>query len=216
MENTNTSAKVTKTAKALNITAIVLCVILLPILVFNCILLVKGMINADEVPSVGKYIPLIVESPSMEETIMTGDLIISKKVAEDEVKVGDVITFFDPATNGQSVVTHRIIEAVYEDGVFMGYKTQGDNNETPELDLVVYDDIIGVWTETRIPTLGSILLFTQKPLGLIICIFIPIACFVAVELLTRYKKDKASKNDIDALRAELEALKKEKENIDNK
>ena len=74
MENTNTSAKVTKTTKALNITAIVLCVILLPILVFNCILLVKGMINADEVPSVGKYIPLIVKSPSMEETIMKQSL----------------------------------------------------------------------------------------------------------------------------------------------
>ena len=58
------------------------------------------------------------------------------------------------------------------------------------------------------------MLFMQKPLGLIICIFIPVACFVAYELLTRYKKDKASKKDIDALRAELEALKKEKENTD--
>jgi signal peptidase len=155
----------------------------------------------------------------MEDTIMTGDLIISKKVAEDEVKVGDVITFFDPATDGKSVVTHRIIEAVYDEkdpAKFLGYKTQGDNNETPELDLVEYKDIIGVWTETRIPLLGSILLFTQKPLGLIICIFIPIACFVGVELFARYKKDKASKNDIDALRAELEALKKEKENSENK
>ena len=216
MENSNSNANVTKTAKALNIAAIVLCVILLPILCFNCILLVKGMINADEVPSVGKYIPLIVETDSMEDTIMTGDLIISKKVAEDEVKVGDVITFFDPATGGKSVVTHRIIEAVYKNGEFMGYKTQGDNNETPELDLVEYKDIIGVWTEIRIPLLGSIMLFTQKPLGLIICIFIPIACFVGYELLSRYKKDKASKNDIDALRAELEALKKEKENSENK
>ena len=214
MENTNASAKITKTAKVLNIAAIVLCVILLPILCFNCILLVKGMINADEVPSVGKYIPLIVESPSMEDAIMTGDLIISKKVAEDEIKVNDVITFFDPATGGKSIVTHRIIEAVYEDGKFLGYKTQGDNNETPEIDLVEYKDIIGVWTGKRIPVLGSIMLFMQKPLGLIICIFIPIACFVGVELLSRYKKDKASKKDIDELRAELEALKKEKENKD--
>ena len=214
MENTNASAKITKTAKVLNIAAIVLCVILLPILCFNCILLVKGMINADEVPSVGKYIPLIVESPSMEDAIMTGDLIISKKVAEDEIKVNDVITFFDPATGGKSIVTHRIIEAVYEDGKFLGYKTQGDNNETPEIDLVEYKDIIGVWTGKRIPVLGSIMLFMQKPLGLIICIFIPIACFVVVELLSRYKKDKASKKDIDELRAELEALKKEKENKD--
>lgn len=212
---TNNGVKVSTTAKVLNIIAIVLSVILLPILVFNCTLLIKGIVNEDEVPSFGGYTPLIVESPSMEDTIMTGDLIISKKVAEDEVKVGDVITFFDPATDGESVVTHRIIEAVYEKGVFLGYKTQGDNNETPELDLVTYDDIIGVWTGKRVPLLGSVMMFMQKPLGMLICIFIPVACFVGCELAIKYRKDKATKKDVDALRAELEALKKEKENNDN-
>ena len=44
----------------LNVVAIVLCVILLPILVFNCILIIKGMLNPDEVPSIGNSIPVIV------------------------------------------------------------------------------------------------------------------------------------------------------------
>ena len=60
----------------LNVVAIVLCVILLPILVFNCILIIKGMLNPDEVPSIGNSIPLIVVTESMYPTIKAGDLII--------------------------------------------------------------------------------------------------------------------------------------------
>jgi len=107
---TNNGVKVSTTAKVLNIIAIVLSVILLPILVFNCILLVKGIVNEDEVPSFGGYTPLIVESPSMEDTIMTGDLIFIKKTDISELEVGDVITFYNPLGDGKSLVTHRIIE----------------------------------------------------------------------------------------------------------
>ena len=117
MENSNSNANVTKTAKALNIAAIVLCVILLPILCFNCILLVKGMINADEVPSVGKYIPLIVETDSMEDTIMTGDLIFIKKVDVNDLDIDDVITFYNPLGDGTSLVTHRIIKVINDEKV---------------------------------------------------------------------------------------------------
>ena len=128
MENSNSNANVTKTAKALNIAAIVLCVILLPILCFNCILLVKGMINADEVPSVGKYIPLIVETDSMEDTIMTGDLIFIKKVDVNDLDVDDVITFYNPLGDGTSLVTHRIIKVINDENG-LSFLTQGDNND---------------------------------------------------------------------------------------
>lgn len=220
MENNNNAenqngANLTKTAKVLNIVAIVLSVILLPILVFNCILLVKGMVNEEEVPSIGKYTPLIVESDSMEDTIMTGDLIFIKKVEVTELEVGDVITFYNPLGDGTSLVTHRIIEVVGE-GENLAFLTQGDNNDIDDKEPIHSSKVIGVWTERRIPLLGSIMMFMQKPLGLIVCIFIPVACFVGCEIALRYKKDKASKQDVDALRAELEALKKEKEANDNK
>ena len=53
----------------LNIIGVVLCVILLPILIINCTLIVKGAINEDEVPALGGYAPLIVLSKSMEPDI---------------------------------------------------------------------------------------------------------------------------------------------------
>ena len=37
-----------------------LCVVLIPILIVNCILLFKGARNSDEVPSVGGVVPFIV------------------------------------------------------------------------------------------------------------------------------------------------------------
>ena len=211
---TNNGVKVSTTAKVLNIIAIVLSVILLPILVFNCILLVKGIVNEDEVPSFSGYTPLIVESPSMEDTIMTGDLIFIKKTDISELEVGDVITFYNPLGDGKSLVTHRIIEITENEGARY-FLTQGDNNNIDDKDPIHEDDVLGVWTEKRVPLLGSIMLFMQKPLGMIICIFIPVACFVGCELAIKYRKDKATKKDVDALRAELEALKKEKENNDN-
>jgi len=141
-------------------------------------------------------------------------LIFIKKTDISELEVGDVITFYNPLGDGKSLVTHRIIEITENQGARY-FLTQGDNNNIDDKDPIHEDDVLGVWTEKRVPLLGSIMLFMQKPLGMIICIFIPVACFVGCELAIKYRKDKATKKDVDALRAELEALKKEKENNDN-
>ena len=51
------------------------------------------------------------------------------------------------------------------------------------------------------------MVFSQSTWGLIVCIFVPVALFVGVELFSRYKKDKSKQSEVDALKAELEALK---------
>jgi signal peptidase len=54
-----------KKQKILNIVGIALCVILIPILIMNCVLIVKGLVNEDEVPGVFGRTPLIVLTDSM-------------------------------------------------------------------------------------------------------------------------------------------------------
>ncbi len=203
-KDTNTTA-----AKVVNIIAIVLSVLLIPILAINCVLIIQGMVNEDEVPSLGKTIPLIVLTESMDPEIKSGDLIISKKAKASEVKVGDVITFFDPEGNGSSVVTHRVIkiETDSETGVITGFRTQGDNNDIEDRLSVPPENLIGIWTGTRIGLLGHVVLFTQSTLGIILCIFLPIGAFVLYEVLRRRKHDKEKQSDIDKLKAELEAMK---------
>ena len=100
--------------KVLNIAAIVVSVLLLPILITNCLLIVKGMLNKDEVPSLGKITPLVVLTESMEPEIMSGDLIICKKINAGDVKKGDVIA---TAGEGLSLAAHASIDGVaYVDG----------------------------------------------------------------------------------------------------
>jgi ABC-type transporter Mla maintaining outer membrane lipid asymmetry ATPase subunit MlaF len=52
----------------------------------------------------------------MYPTIESGDLIICHVEDAKDVEVGDVISFFDPAGNGKSIVTHRVLEIETQDG----------------------------------------------------------------------------------------------------
>ena len=205
--NTGSNQDNKTSIKVANIVAIILSVLLIPILTINCILIIQGMVKPNEVPSLGKMTPLIVLTESMDPKINSGDLIITKKVNANEIKEGDVITFFDPEGNGSSVVTHRVIKLEFEGDKLTGFRTQGDNNDIEDRLTVPAENLIGIWTEKRIGFLGHVVLFTQSPFGLIVCIFLPIAAFVVYEVLRRKKQDKAKQDDIAALKAELEALK---------
>lgn len=213
-KNEGTRQKVNKpdAIKIANIAAIVLSILLIPILLMNCVLIIKGIVNPDEVPAIGKKAPLIVLTDSMDPEIKSGDLIICKKADASEVKVDDVISFFDPEGNGSSVVTHRVIAIVQENGETVGFRTQGDNNDIEDRLTVPVENLVGIWTGTRIGLMGHVVLFTQSTAGLIICLFLPIGAFVVYEVLRRKKQDKAKQDDIEALRAELEALKGNKSN----
>jgi signal peptidase len=208
-ENKATTTEYVSTKqKIVNIVAIALCVILIPILVMNCILIVKGLASPDEVPSIFGKIPLIVLTESMDPEIKAGDLIICDEVDPAALKEGDVISYLDPDGSGSSIVTHRIIEVmVNEKNSEMSFRTKGDNNNIEDRLSVPDENIVGKWTEVRFWQLGRVLLFTQSTLGVILLIIIPVAAFVVYEIMKRKKQDQAKQGDIDALRAELEAMK---------
>ena len=201
MNNEKKNTPVNKKDRAMTIVGIVLCVILLPILIVNCTLIIKSYVNQDEVPTFGGYCPLIVLTDSMLPEISSGDLIICQTIDAKDVKVGDVISFFDPEGNGTSVVTHQVIE-ILEDGSF---RTQGTNNDTPDALPVPVENLVGIY-RSKIPGAGNVALFLQSTPGLIVCIGLPVALIVGFDLIRRRKYDKAKQQDTDALLAELEAL----------
>ena len=95
--------------RILTVIGTILCIILVPILIINCILIVKSF-TSEEVPNVAGTLPLIVLTDSMYPVIKSGDLIICHTAEPEEIQVGDVIAFFDPAGNGTTIVTHRVLE----------------------------------------------------------------------------------------------------------
>ena len=208
MDKNTTKGKTTKSHKIFSAIGIVLCVILIPILVINITLIIKSTTNTSEVPSVGGYFPLIVLTDSMNPDIKSGDLIICNTLDAEDVKEKDVIAFFDPAGNGSSIVTHRVIEIVNEDGKLF-FKTKGDNNNIEDKDLVPAENLVGIY-RTRIAGAGNIAMFMQSTTGLIVCVVIPIILLVGYDIIRRRMYEKKIQTDTDALLAELEALKAEK------
>jgi len=112
-------------------------------------LIAKSFINKDEVPSIGGKLPLIVLTDSMYPEIESGDLIICNTAKPEDIKEKDVISFFDPAGSGTSIVTHRVLEIVPKDGKLF-FRTRGDNNNTEDRELVPAENLVGVY-QTRIP-----------------------------------------------------------------
>lgn len=200
--------KTSTTHKVLTIIGTVLCVILIPILIVNVTLIIKSYTNKDEVPSIGGYLPLIVLTDSMADEILSGDLIICHTIDAEDVKVDDVISFFDPAGNGQSIVTHRVIEVIEDDGE-LKFRTRGDNNDTEDKELVPADKLVGIY-KMRIAGAGHVAMFMQSTTGLIVCVVLPIVLLVGYDIIRRRIYEKNKKGDTDALLAELEALKAEK------
>ena len=197
-----------KLHKALTIVGWVLCIILVPMLIINCTLIVKSWINKDEVPSIGGIMPLIVLTDSMYPDIKSGDIIICKQVDAETIVVGDDISFFDPAGNGSSIVTHRVIEIIVEEDGTIFFRTKGINNNTEDRISVPEGKLVGKYTGTRFAYAGNIALFMQTTPGLIVCVVVPIVLLVGYDMLRRKMYEKNKGNDMAALMAELEALKK--------
>ena len=195
--------------KALTIVGTILCIILIPVLLINITLIAKSYMNKDEVPSVGGVFPMIVLTDSMHPVIKSGDLIICKTAEAEDVVTGDVISFYDPMGSGTSVVTHRVMEIVTEDGK-ISFRTKGDNNNAEDTVLVPDKNLIGIY-KSRIPLVGHVAMFMQTTPGLIVCCVCPVLILVGFDLIRRKKLDKNQKDDTEALRRELEELRALKE-----
>ena len=210
MKQTQEKEKSSLGHKILTGIGIILCVILIPILVINCTLIIKSYTNKDQVPSISGIFPMIILTDSMYPEFESGDLIICNTAEPEDIKVGDVICFYDPEGNGTATVTHRVQEVVTDDEGNLAWITKGDANNTEDLPTVPAKNLIGVY-KTRLKGLGNVAMFMQTTQGLIICVICPIILLVAYDVIRRRAYEKSKKKDTDALLAELEALRAEKE-----
>jgi signal peptidase len=197
-------AKSTKSNKFLTVLGVILCIILIPILIVNCTLIVKSLLNEDEVPRIGKWLPLVVLTDSMYPEIESGDMIICQITDAEDIKVKDIIAFFDPAGNGTSVVTHRVEEITEKDGVIY-FSTKGDANNTADDMPVPADKLVGKY-HSRIGGVGHVVMFMQTTQGLLLCVVLPIIILIAYDMIRRKKFDKEKAEDTEELLKELEAL----------
>ena len=191
------------------ILGILLCIIFIPILVLNTILIVKGALDDSKPPNAFGIAPLVVLSGSMDDgspdAILVGDLILVKECDAKNLKVNDVIAFME----GDYAVTHRII-AVNDDGT---YTTQGDANNVQDSTPVTPEHVIGKYFY-RFPGVGDAVIFIQSTKGMLVCVGIPLLLFVIYDIIRRQILLKKEKIKQDQLKQELEELKQNPNQVD--
>lgn len=147
------------------------------------------------VANINGYIPFSIQTESMVPTMNVGDLIITKKYNNQELKVDDIISFFSVEQETTIIKTHRIKE-IKQDGKVTSYITKGDNNDVEDEVEVAPGDIISVYNNTKFQYLGSVLDFFKSKYGFLFCIILPLFIFFLyqlyafISLVIEVKKDK--------------------------
>lgn len=103
------------------------------------------------VPAATGHRSLTVLTGSMEPTLDTGSVVIDEVISPTEARIGDVVTFSDPA-NRDRLITHRLRAARVE-GDTVRMVTKGDANDTAERWNVAVDGEIGR-VVVNLPLLG--------------------------------------------------------------
>lgn len=152
------------------------------ILVYNIILIAISSENKISLTNLLGYKSYIIKTNSMEPTININDVVITKKVKQEEIKVHDIITFIQ---DGQ-VITHRITKIDNDNGKIK-YTTKGDNNNVEDTFKITYESIEGKHILT-IPYLGIIVQVLQNKIIFLILLLI-ILIFILVMIQKQEKKE---------------------------
>ena len=173
------------------------------IFIFGLVIFVSVLgATAGKVPSVFGFSVLQVSSGSMEPEYMTGSVVIVRETDVNELKVGDVISFYsmDETISGK-VNTHRIIKIDYMiDGDEPIFTTQGDRNELPDKDKVHAVNVIGKVVYDLGTVSGSVISVLQNPNVIFFVIVLPLIFITfseAINLVTLIAKHKYGQEEDD-------------------
>ncbi len=90
-----------------------------------------------------KYEPIAILSNSMFETFEKGDVVIFKKVSDDELRKIPQNAIIVYSIQNQNIV-HRVVNRIEDNGNVM-YQTKGDNNNCADPELVSVNQIKGIY-----------------------------------------------------------------------
>ena len=172
--------------KIIKIINIILCICIIPIIIYNATLMIKSIINPNKIPDFWGFKTFVIISESMEPNIMPGDAIIVKNINQNNLNVGDIISFHDI----DYINTHRIVEIINENGLIR-YKTKGDNNKREDRNLVAYKNVEGKYL-LKIKGFGKFIEVIQSKVTLVILLLLLV---IILTYQTRINKRKLKRNE---------------------
>lgn len=175
---------------------------------------------AGSVPSIGGYTVLRVVSGSMEPDYPIDAMLFVHKVRGEEIRPGDVISFYstDPNLAG-AVNTHRVVSVEKDENGEISFTTKGDANPLADLYKTPADRLVGKVVFSSI-TLGKISRLAANPLIFIPFIVLPLAVILSVNLyqtvkltvdLRRQEEEAELRRAISQIKEKREKTKEDKE-----
>lgn len=121
-------------------------------------------------------------SGSMEPIVQTGSVIAIKQIKDKpRFEKGDVVTY---KAKDDILITHRIVK-VKGDG--KSYITKGDNNNAPDPDPVLADNIVGEYTGYTVPYLGYAMNFAASKEGNALLLILPGLLLIGYAIFTIWR-----------------------------
>lgn len=154
-------------------------------------------------------------SPSMTPTIKVYDVVVNiDPKSEAEINVGDIITFHSTSKLYSSrIVTHRVIEKRVNENGITEFKTQGDNNLSPDDTYVPYENVVGK-VIFKIPQLGRIQFLLTSTGGWLFLIIIPALLLILYDIIKLFKLFDARKRVDATINLEKKQQLEEKESLE--
>lgn len=142
--------------------------------------------------SVGGFRVFMIVSESMKGEYDIGNILISKNVSEDEIDVGDNITYLANNKDVKNmVITHKVVKKEVRDGTTY-FVTKGIANaiEDPE---ITYDQVYGkvVYKTILLSFLGKLM---SKP-GSYYLIFLIVGFVVSIEIVSSMFKSREEREE---------------------
>ncbi len=115
-------------------------------------------------------------SGSMEPELKVGGVVVTRPVEAEEIKAGDIITFYSPLN--ERLTSHRVIAVEEASAIY--FLTKGDANGDADPLLVPAENVVGKVC-LHIPWLGYAAQFVKTSLGLLLTICIPGFIIIVME-----------------------------------
>ena len=166
--------------------AAVVDIVIVVLILFSIIISISSITAKanNGVPDLFGYTPFSVQTDSMKPALCKGDYIFIEECDSEALEVGDIVTYFTLIEGERVINTHRIVN-VYNNNGMIEYQTQGDNKETnPEPDplMLAPGDVIGKFTGTRIPVMGSVIDYLSTQWGFFLVILLPVLLFTIYQI----------------------------------
>ena len=178
-------APVSKGRKILNTVVNVVLVIAI-ILAAICTYVSFVSASGTGVPSILGIEFFSIQTDSMADTLMPGDLAIGKVIKDKSaLRKGDIITYWT-VINGERVLNTHRIDAIYDGGQFLIFGTKGDNNPASDALTVHESEIVAEYT-TRIPAIGKVFDYLQTSTGFLLVVVVPVFLFFLFHLVQFFR-----------------------------